>query len=126
MGGGGASSPAFPRTSGFSPGVSWACAGLAGELEDGGVVNEPIDGGHGRHGVLEDLVPLGEDQVGGDDDGFVFVALGEELEEDFHLLAGLLDVADVVDDDGVEAMEPGDHLGKLEVALWRPAVGRPA
>ena len=72
---------------------------LAGELEDGGVVDEPIDGGHGRHGVLEDLIPLGEDQVGGDDDGLLLVTLSEEMEEYLHLLGRLLDVADVVDDE---------------------------
>ena len=35
----------------------------AGELEDDGVVDEPVDGAGGGHGVLEDLVPLGEDEV---------------------------------------------------------------
>jgi len=59
---------------------------LAGELEDGGVVNQSVDGGHGSHGIFEDLVPLGEGHVGGDDDGLLFVAFGEEMEEDLHLL----------------------------------------
>ena len=34
---------------------------LAGELEDGGVVNQAVDGGHGRHGVLEGLLADRED-----------------------------------------------------------------
>ena len=33
------------------------------ELEDHGVMYHPVDGRGGGHGVLEDLVPLGEDQV---------------------------------------------------------------
>jgi hypothetical protein len=60
---------------------------------------------------------LGEDQVGGDDDGFVFVTLGEKLEEDFHLVAGVLNIADVIDHDGIEAVEACDHLGKPKVAF---------
>ena len=51
---------------------------LAGKLEDGGVVHQPVDGGHG---VFEDLVPLAEDQVGGDDHGRLLVAVGEKGEE---------------------------------------------
>ena len=90
---------------------------FSGELEDGGVVHEPIDGGHRGHRVLEDLVPLGEDQVRGDDDGLFLVAFGEEVKEHLHLLAGLLDVADVVDDDGVEALESSDRLRQFQVAL---------
>ena len=30
------------------------------------MVNHPVDGGSGGHGVGEDVLPLGEDQVGGD------------------------------------------------------------
>ena len=87
---------------------------VAGKLEDGGVVNEAIDGGHGGHGILEDLVPLGEDQVRGDDNALLFVAFGQELEEDLHLLTGLLDVTDVIEDDGIEAVElQPDELSEL-------------
>ena len=33
------------------------------ELQDDGVVHQAVDGGHRGHRVLEDLVPLAEDQV---------------------------------------------------------------
>ena len=32
---------------------------VAVKLEDRGVMHESVDGGHGRHRILEDLVPLG-------------------------------------------------------------------
>jgi len=70
-------------------------------------MHESIDGRPWWSWILEDLVPLGEDQVRGDHDGFLFVALGEEVEEDFHLFAGLLDVPDVIDDNGVRSVEAG-------------------
>ena len=87
------------------------------------MVDQAVDSGHGRHRVLEDLIPLGEDQVGGDNDGLLLVALGEEMEKDLHLLGRLLDVADVVDDYGVETLEPGDGLRKLQVALGDQKLG---
>lgn len=80
-------------------------------------------GGHGGHRIFEDLVPLAEDQVGGDDHGLLLVAFGQEVEEHFHLFAGLLDVADVVDDDGVETLEAVDGLGQLEVAFGGEQLG---
>lgn len=89
-------------------------------------MNEAVDGCHGGHGILEDLVPLGEDQVGGDDDALSFVALGQELEKDFHFLAGLLDIADVIEDDGVKALELGRWPAAANGRAWRRAVGRRA
>ncbi len=57
---------------------------LAGELKDGGMVNQAVDRRHGRHWVFEDLVPLREHQVGGDDDRLLLIALGEEMKEDLQ------------------------------------------
>lgn len=69
-------------------------------------MNKTIDCGHGGHGVFEDLVPLTEDQVGGDQHRLLpLVAFCEEGEEDFHLVLGLADITEVVADDGVEALE---------------------
>ena len=45
----------------FSSPVAWEV-----ELQDGRVVHQPIDGGRGRHRVLEDPFPVAEHQVAGD------------------------------------------------------------
>ena len=84
---------------------------------------EPVDGRHGGHRVLEDLVPLAEDQVRGDDDGLFLVAFGEEGEEHFHFLAGLVDVADIVEDDGIKALEFGKRGRQFQVALGGEQLG---
>lgn len=42
-------------------GLLGAVAG-AGQLQDDRVVYEAIDGGRSGHGVIEDLIPLGEDE----------------------------------------------------------------
>jgi len=61
-------------------------------------MDEPVDDRGGRHGVLEDLIPLARHQVGGDDDAFVLlVALGKQGEQDIVLLDGLGDVGNVID-----------------------------
>src|ERR1019366_7548449 len=72
---------------------------LVGELQDGAVMDEAVGRGHGGHWVLEDLVPLGKHEIGGDDDGLPLVAFGEKVKEDLPLLAGLLGVAELVADD---------------------------
>src|ERR1700693_670952 len=80
-------------------------------------MDDAIHGGRGGHRILEDGVPLGEDQVASDQDGATLVAFGQEGEEDLHLLAALLDVADVVEEDGLEAVQALELGGKPQVTL---------
>ena len=78
------------------------------------------------HRVLKDLVPLGEDEVGSDDDTLALVALGQEGKQDLHLLAVLLHVADVIEDDGVEMVEPFEYGFELELPLGDEGASGPA
>src|SRR6266511_4219471 len=81
-------------------------------LEDGRVVDEPVDHGQ-RHGwVGEDLAPLTERLVCGDEDGAAFVARADELEQYAGLGLILADVGEVVENQEVEAVETVD--GGLE------------
>jgi type I restriction enzyme R subunit len=81
------------------------------EIEDDGVVDHAVYCGHGRHGVLEDAVPIREDEVGRQDDAAPLVALGQQREEDLHLVAIVLHVADVVEDDARAVIQLGHLLG---------------
>ena len=65
---------------------------------------DSVDGGRGGHRVLEDAVPLREDEVAADEHAPTLVPLGKEGEEDLHLGTVLLDVAEVVQDDRIEAV----------------------
>ena len=67
------------------------------------MVDESIDGGHRRHRVFEDALPLRKGQIAGDHDAAALVAMRQQIEEHFHLLATVLHVADVVDQDQIEA-----------------------
>jgi len=79
----------------------FAAVAGAGHLQDDRVVDQPVDGCGGGHGILENADPIAEDQVAGDEDALAFVPLGQEGEEHLHFVAALLDVADVVEDHGV-------------------------
>src|SRR6266542_5020420 len=82
------------------------------------VVDEPVDRGGGDHRVAEDLAPLLETAVGGDDDRAAVVAARDEREEQVGRLALQGQVADLVDDQQVVALEPA-QLGLELVAVLR-------
>ena len=80
-------------------------------------MDEPVDCSSGRHRILEDPVPLAEHEVAGDDHRAPLIALGEKREQDLHLVAVLLDVADVIEQHGVEAVEDRELVFETQVAL---------
>jgi hypothetical protein len=100
---------------GCGGGLATAVA-FAGHLDDGGVVDEAVDGGDGHGLVLEEGLPLAEGLVAGDDEGSAFVGLGDEFEEDVGLVLVLAGIADVVEDEDIVAVELGENVGELEVA----------
>jgi len=70
-----------------------------------GVVDEAVDEGGGGHGVAQDLAPGVEAAVAGDDDRAAFVAAGDQGEEEVGGLALEREVADLVDDQELVALE---------------------
>lgn len=78
---------------------------FVGEGQYMAVLGEPVDGRHAGHGVLEDPVPLREDQVAGDQQAAPFVGIADELEEHLHLFAVVFDIAQLVDHDGGVAIQ---------------------
>jgi len=65
-------------------------------------MDQAVDGGGRGHGVLEDLLPLAERQVARQHDAAALVAFSQQGEQHLHLLATLLDVAQVVDNQRIE------------------------
>ena len=61
-------------------------------------MDQAIDSGRRCHRILEDLFPLRERQIAREHHGAPFIPLCQKDEQHFHLLAVLLDVADIVDD----------------------------
>jgi hypothetical protein len=81
------------------------------------VVDEPADEGGGHHGVAEDLAPLLEAAVGGDGDRAALVAAGDEREEEVGRGSLERQVADLVDDEQVVALEAPELRLELVAVL---------
>ena len=69
------------------------------------MVDQPVDGGDGHGLVREDFVPGAERLIGGDGEAFVFVASGDEFEENGAFGAIFLGICDVVQNDEIELVE---------------------
>src|SRR5712691_12226980 len=69
--------------------------------DDVAVVEEAVEDGGGEDLVGEDLAPLAEGLVAGDDDGAFLVAAGDDLEDEIGVVAGQGEVAGFVDLSGV-------------------------
>ena len=84
---------------------------IAGDVEfqDDRVVDHPVDGRRSGHWVGEDVLPLGEDQVGRDAQGPALVAFGDEREEHLGLLCPLGQVPQAVQQQEVVVVEPLKH-----------------
>ncbi len=69
--------------------------GVALDVDDGGTVKESIEGGGGHDGVAgEDVAPVGEGFIGGNDrGGLFFVAATDNLDEQRGEYAANVDVA---------------------------------
>lgn len=79
-------------------------------------MDQPVDGGHGHGLVGEDLVPAAEGLIGRDSDAAVFVAPGDQFEENAGLGLVLVGIGDVVENDQVELVELGQGGFEDQVA----------
>ena len=68
------------------------------DLDDDGMVEQPVEQRGGDDGIAEDVAPFGEAAVGGEDHGALFVAGVDELEEEIAAAGNDRQVADLVDD----------------------------
>ena len=66
------------------------------EVEDGGAMDDTINGGHGGHFIFEDFVPIFESKIGANHQTFTFIAMSHEVKKHLHFPLALLYVADVV------------------------------
>ena len=82
------------------------------DLDDDGVVKQPVEQRGGDDGIAEDLAPFGKAAVGGEDHGALLVAGVDELEEQIAAAGDDRQVADLVDDEQREAAEEADLLAQ--------------
>ena len=82
------------------------------DLDDDGVVQQPVEQRRGDDGIAEDLAPFGKAAVRGEDHGAFFVAGVDELEEQIAAAGRDRQVADLVDDEQRGAAEEADALAQ--------------
>ena len=87
--------------------------GVGAGFDDGGVVGEAVDDRGAQAGVGEGVGPGGEGLVGRDRDGVLLLAFGEDLEQQFGASPVELHVAELVNDEEVDAAVAVDGLGEL-------------
>ena len=81
------------------------------------MMDQPIYCCCGGHGILEDPIPLTEDQVGGDLQAAPFVPLGKESEQHLHFFTALLHITDVVQYHDLEAVKLLEHLFDFQLTF---------
>lgn len=88
-------------------------------------MHHAVNGGGGGHRILEDLIPLGEHDVGRDHDAPALVPLGQQGEQHFHFGAVVLHIADVIEYPTFNALEPAQLACQPQIALgFQPSSSR--
>ena len=69
------------------------------DADELGAVNESVDEGDDAGSGGEDLGPLGEGLVGGEEDGSLQIASSHDLEQEVGVAVVVVEVADLIDDE---------------------------
>ena len=81
------------------------------------MMQEAVEQRGGDDGIAEDVSPLGEAAVRGEDHGALFVASIDELEEEIAAAGNDREVADLVDNEQGEAAEVSDSLAQSALSF---------
>lgn len=87
------------------------------DLNDDGVVKQPVEQRGCDDGIAEDLAPFGEAAIGGEDHSALFVACVDELEEEVSAARHDREIADLVDHKQGGAAQIPDPLAQLPFAF---------
>jgi hypothetical protein len=69
------------------------------------MVREPVEHGGGHLGVAKDLWPIGERQIGGDEQRGVLVKLADQMEQQLAASLAERQIAEFVDGDDIVAQQ---------------------
>ena len=90
---------------------------LALDVDDGTMMEHPVEDGGGDGNVGEDLVPLGKGLVGGKASGGFFITPGNELKEEVGPLNIHRKAADLVDDEEFVLAEDFKFVGQMVLKM---------
>ena len=81
------------------------------------MMDHAIHGRRRRHRVFEDLIPFAKHQIARDHDRAALIPFGEQREEHLHLLATLLHIAEIIEDQRLETVQSFEFRREAEIAL---------
>ena len=114
---------------GCCSGASLEAPALVSGLDDVAVVREAVEEGGGHLGIAEDARPFAEGEVGGDDYRGALVEPADQVEQQLAARLGEGQVAELVEDDEVEAGEVRGGLASLNriraIAEWMSVLFMP-
>jgi hypothetical protein len=87
------------------------------DLNDDGMMEQPIEQRRGDNRITEDVAPFGKAAVGSEDHRALFVAGVDELEEQVAAASGDRQVADFVDDEQRTTAQEADFLAQRALAF---------
>jgi hypothetical protein len=64
---------------------------------------QPINSSRRIHRIFKYLLPLGKRLIAGNHQAAAFVTIGQECKQYLHLLAAVLNVSDIIDDNRIIA-----------------------
>ena len=83
------------------------------DLNNEGMMHQPINSSHGHHVIGEDMVPLVEGLIGSDQKTFSFIAMSNQLKKNGGFSLRLFDIAEIIDDKKVVAVKLFKQSGQL-------------
>jgi hypothetical protein len=90
---------------------------LTDEFEDVRAVSEPVQESSGEPFIAKDLCPIGEAQIGGEDEGHALVHLGAKLEDELRAGGRKRDETQFIEDDELVAQCGAQELGQAMFIL---------
>ena len=76
------------------------------DFDNGGMMDNSVDGSYRHHGIREDLVPMAKGLVWGNDQTATFISMGDKFKQDLGFRGSLFDIADVIDDSHLNLGRP--------------------
>jgi len=81
---------------------------VIGDVDNGGMVDESVDGSDSHNGIGKDLVPLFKGLIGRDNQTAVFIPVSNEFKQDTCFSMIFFDVANIIKDQDVKAVKCTD------------------
>lgn len=78
-------------------------------------MNQAVNRCDGHHGIRKDLLPLTKGLIGGNQEAFTLVAMGDKFKQDSGFGFRFADIANIINQEQIEGIEFFQQGGQLEL-----------